>query len=404
MDDVAEGSRARPTPLLVAIGGLYVAQSVIGGLTWAGLPAVMRMEGLPLDRIGLLSLVELPWTVKFLWSPAVERFRLPVHGRDRSAFIVLAGGAVCVAGLMAAAALGPGELMPVLIALAFVAFAASTVDIACDGYAVGSLDARDHGWANAAQVGGAYLGAAIGSGLFLVIVGAYGWRPGVLAMTLIVVALGLPFLIRACSQNPVERRSHVPSLRAALRRPEIRRGLLIAALYVVAQKMALGLIGPFLVDAGLDLSAVGLVNGAGTLFVGLAAAFLAGALVKSWGIRRVLLLAVLLQAAALFLLSAFAALDQAPTWPLVALAIASGSGIMAVGFVALYAQFMRWSDPKQAGIDFTLFQSMDALVSLAGGVVAGYAADHLGYGAFFAIAGFVALATAPAIARVADRT
>jgi MFS transporter (putative signal transducer) len=88
---------------------------------------------------------------------------------------------------------------------------------------------------------------------------------------------------------------------------------------------------------------------------------------------------------------------------LVILAVASGSAIMALGFVALYAQFMRWSDPKQAGIDFTLFQSMDALVSLAGGVAAGFAAEHLGYSVFFAIAGFIALATVPAISRVADR-
>ena len=45
---------------------------------------------------------------------------------------------------------------------------------------------------------------------------------------------------------------------------------------------------------------------------------------------------------------------------------------------------MRWSDPKQAGVDFTLFQCMDALVGMAGGVIAGYAAQHFGYGIFFA--------------------
>jgi MFS transporter (putative signal transducer) len=225
MEGAAEGSRAaRPAPVLVAIGGLYVAQSVIGGLTWSGLPAVMRSEGVPLDRIGLVSLVALPWALKFLWSPAVERFRLPAHGRDRSAVIVLAGGAVSVAGLLAVAALGPAALMPVLLALALVAFAASTVDIACDGFAVGSLDARDHGWANAAQVGGAYLGAAIGSGLFLIVVGAYGWRAGVLAMTLIVIMLGLPFLARARSENPIETRNHTPSLRAAPRCAARRSG------------------------------------------------------------------------------------------------------------------------------------------------------------------------------------
>jgi MFS transporter (putative signal transducer) len=76
---------------------------------------------------------------------------------------------------------------------------------------------------------------------------------------------------------------------------------------------------------------------------------------------------------------------------------------MALGFVALYAQFMRWSDPRQAGVDFTLFQCMDALVSMAGGILAGYAAQHLGYGALFGGAGVVALLAVPAIAMVSDR-
>ena len=65
------------TPLIVlAIGGLYVAQSVVGGITWTGLPAVMRERGLPLDQLGLLSLIALPWALKFLWSPAIDRYRL----------------------------------------------------------------------------------------------------------------------------------------------------------------------------------------------------------------------------------------------------------------------------------------------------------------------------------------
>jgi MFS transporter, putative signal transducer len=76
---------------------------------------------------------------------------------------------------------------------------------------------------------------------------------------------------------------------------------------------------------------------------------------------------------------------------------------MALGFVALYAQFMHWSDPRQGGVDFTLFQSMDALVSMAGGVAAGYAAQHLGYGVFFAGASLIALAALPAIAILTGR-
>jgi MFS transporter (putative signal transducer) len=139
------------------------------------------------------------------------------------------------------------------------------------------------------------------------------------------------------------------------------------------------------------------------MFVGVAAALLGGALVRSLGVRNILVLALILQAAALFFFSAFDFSGSFPRWLLIGMAVASSSGVMALGFVALYAQFMRWSDARQAGVDFTLFQCMDALVSMAGGIVAGYVAEYFGYGVFFAGSGVIALIAAPAIAMVSDR-
>lgn len=393
-----------PAAIVLAVGGLYVAQSVIGGVTWAGLPAVLRDQGLALDHVGLLSLIALPWALKFLWAPMVERYRLPPVGRNRSGIIVAVGGLVSIAGLILVGLLGPSPFAPVLACLTVVALAAATVDIACDGYAVESLPRTQHGWANAAQVGGAYLGSAIGGGLFLVLVAGLGWTDAIWAMAALLAVLGLPFLWRSQAAKASQERAHVPSLAAALRRPEIRRGLLAAALYVVAQKTALMMLGPFLVDAGLDLATLGILNGAGSMVVGLGAALLGGALVRMLGARAVLVIALVLQALAL---GTFAARDlfiDLPLPVLLAVAVASSSGIMALGFVALYAQFMHWSDPRQGGVDFTLFQSMDALVSMAGGVAAGFVAERLGYGVFFAGAGLITLATIPAIAFVTKRT
>src|SRR5690606_5106601 len=212
-----------------------------------------------------------------------------------------------------------------------------TVDIACDGYAVESLPRAQHGWANAAQVGGAYLGSAIGGGLFLLLVAGLGWTDAMWAMAALLAVLGLPFLLRSQAAKASEERAHVPSLAAALRRPEIRRGLLAAALYVVAQKTALMMLGPFLIDAGLDLATLGLLNGAGSMVVGLGAALLGGALVRMLGARAVLVIALVLQALAL---ATFASRDlfiDLPLPVLLAVAVASSSGIMALGFVALYA-------------------------------------------------------------------
>ncbi|MBC2886360.1 MFS transporter [Ochrobactrum sp. CM-21-5] len=393
-------SSPSPIGIFVTIGGLYVAQSVIGGITWSGLPAIMRESGVPLDRIGLVSLIILPWALKFLWAPAVERFRLPKSGATRTATIILGGGLISVLGLLAIGIVSPSQVYPLLGILMIVAIATATMDIACDGYAVQNLSEENYGWGNAAQVGGAYLGSAIGAGLFLVLVGRFDWRVAVWTMAGILVVLGLPFALFSRKRDTVETRSHVPSLVSALRRPDIRRGLAAAAVYVVAQKAGLAMLGPFLIDAGLNLTTVGLLNGAGSMFMGLAAALVGGGLVRAFGVRRILITALFLQALC-FLFFAFHATGQKPAnGTLIAMAIVSSSGVVALGFVALYAQFMRWSDPRQAGVDFTLFQCMDALVSMAGGVVAGYAAEYFGYSLFFLGTGTIALMATPVIWRL----
>lgn len=388
--------------LIGSIGGLYVAQSVIGGVTWTGLPAILRAEGLPLDHVGLLSLLVLPWALKVLWSPAAERWRLPRTGGDRSALMVAAGGGFSVAGLALVGVIGPAPVLPVLAVLLAVAFATATVDIACDGYAVESLREAELGWGNAAQVGGAYVGAALGGGLLLVIVDRAGWQAGLWTMAALVALLGLPFLAHARrrSGRMAPGNDHAPSLRATLRRPEVRRGLTLTALFVIAQKTAMGMVGPFLIDQGIGLDEVGVLNGLGSLVLGFTGALAGGALVRGLGIGRVMILAVLLQTLVLAGFAVQASTALLPREAAMGLALAGACFVMPIGFVALYAQFMRWSDPRQAGVDFTLFQCMDASVSMLAGLTAGVVAQHLGYGVFFALAAALALGALPLIRRL----
>jgi MFS transporter (putative signal transducer) len=391
-----------PAAVVVGVGGLYVGQSIISGMIFSALPSVLRDQGLRLDQIGLTYLAVLPWVLKFLWAPAIERYRLPATGPSRSRSIVLVGGLISAACLVLVGLIGPASLMPLMAALIIIAFAASTVDIACDGHAVESLSERHHGWGNAAQVGGAYIGAAIGSGLFLILVARLGWTQATLIMAVLIVLLGLPFVLSP-APVPAAPRTHQPSLRDALGRIEMRKGLALAAIYTLTQKWGLSMIGPFLVDKGLDLSSLGVINGVGGLVVGFACALVGGALVRVWGARTILVIALVLQAAALSGLAAAAWSDEISKAILFGLALASSSAVMALGYVSLYAHFMALSDPRQAGIDFTLLQCMDALVSMVGGVGAGWIAQHFGYGVFFGLAGILAVIAAPAGALMSRR-
>jgi len=50
-------------------------------LTGGTLQAWMTVEGVSLKTIGIFSLVGLPYTLKFVWSPLVDRFSIPLLGQ-----------------------------------------------------------------------------------------------------------------------------------------------------------------------------------------------------------------------------------------------------------------------------------------------------------------------------------
>lgn len=392
-----------PARVIAAIGAAYVAQSIIAGLTWSSLPAVLRREGLPLDQIGLVSLLILPWALKVLWSPWLEGWRLPRSGQDRSGMIMLLGGLIAVIALIIAGIVGPEALVPLLACLFVVAMATATVDIAVDGFAVQNLSGASYGWGNAVQVGGAYLGAAIGGGLFLIAVSYSGWTWGVWGITALVALFCLPFLWLSLRRGRATlERPHRPSLSQTLKRPEIRRGLWLVGLFVVAQKAAMFITGPFFIDQGFDLATVGVLSGASSVLFGAAGAFAGGALVRGFGVRRVLVSSLAGQAVvlSLFVLRSSVGLPDAL---LIGAALLGGSAIMSVGFVALYTQFMLWSDPRQAGVDFTLFQCLDATISMGLGLLAGLVAEHFGYAVFYTGAVLLALLVIPAVHRFAGQ-
>jgi len=226
-------------------------------------------------------------------------------------------------------------------------------------------------------------------------VGAWG-------MAAVIAVLCVPFAIIARAKT-AQARPHQPRLRTALARAEVRQGLLVAALYVVAQKTAMGMFGPYFIDAGYDLGQLGLLSGLGSLTLGFAGAMTGGAVVRRFGTRVVLAGAVALQALILGVVGLSAAGGVFAAATVAPIAMVSSAAVMAFGFVALYGQFMNWSDPRQGGVDFTLFQCMDAAVSMVSGMVAGVIAEHLGYGFFFGVACAVSLAALPLIWRVSGQ-
>lgn len=93
------------------------------------LPAWLRSEGVNLKTIGIFALIQFPYTWKFLWSPFLDRYALPVLGRRRSWSLIMQIGLLLTIGLLGG--LSPStDIVPVLWLTTFLALFSATQDIA----------------------------------------------------------------------------------------------------------------------------------------------------------------------------------------------------------------------------------------------------------------------------------
>jgi MFS transporter (putative signal transducer) len=372
--------------VFMAIAGIYVAQSLVSGLALQSIPAVMRSSGAALDQLGLLYLVLVPWTLKFLWAPWLERIRLG-GARNRSREIIIIGQWSVAALIAGIAFVGTRDFPILLAALSLAALAAATIDIACDGFAVEQLAAHRRGWGNTAQVGGSYIGFMLGGGVYLWLMAQSDFKTATFLLAALLVALSLPFAFIRLSRHSVAGAHgfHTPSLGFALKRREVILGILLVMLAGVGPRMGSSLLGPYLIDKGLDLGTLGILNGVAAVGAGVTGTFLGALLVQAFGAGRATVIAIAVQALALFVLVGLAFSEAASLAMIIGVQIGLATA-MALGFVAIYSLLMGASSLRQAGVDFTLFQCADAAASTVSGLSAGVIAHAIGYTNVFGIA------------------
>ena len=386
---------------MTVLAALYVSQAIPLGFFIIALPAILRREGLGLERLGLLGALALPWLLKFLWAPLVDGFGADRFGHYRSWIVPLQ--AVSAVSVLAIAFVPPADgIAPLVIAAAAFMLCSATQDVATDGLAVQSLQAVERGPANGIQVGGYYLGQILGGGVVLVLFDRFGWAP---AMTAMAVFLALPLIPVLRFREPhhrgkdasIRRRVDFAAMGRFLARPGAFTWIAILLLYRSGEAMALTMLNPMLVDRGLSLESIGLTLGLTGSIAALGGALAGGMLVHRVGRERSLFLFGALQAGALcaYLLPAFGFVAPRVVYAVAATAAFAGG----LATAALYTNMMDRSDRRTAATDFTLQQSLCAVGPLVGSTFSGFSAIGLGYPLHFVLCALVGLAAAILVAR-----
>jgi MFS family permease len=390
-------SRSYKITLLIA---LYIAQGLPFGFFTLALPVLLREAGFSLKAIAALSLLSLPWVLKFLWASWLDH-----TGSRRTWLLTFQIASIVGALLLSQASLDKNFALLMVAAFAFNIVAASQ-DVITDGLAVRMLDARERGLANAIQVGAYRFGMILGGGLLLKIFARTDWQVTFLCMAALLALTMIPaFALREPVEAPLTPKYTPAQLAAGWALRLFSPGMLgfaaIIFLYRMGDQMVATLLGPFLIDQGLDKESIAFMKGTIGSGTSLFGALLGGWLAFSAGRRAAVLTAGVAQAASYTLYIA-AALGFGGVNLLWVATICEGViGTMAT--VALFTLMMDASDPEHAGTDYTLFASLVVLMGAIGNFSGAALADATNYATAFTVGTIVALLGTIAVVCILDR-
>lgn len=379
--------------IYVLLFSLYWAQGLPVGFMTHALPVILRHEGLSLAHIGGFGLLMLPWSIKVLWAPIIDRV-----GQYRQ-WIIGLQLLLCVSLIILAYVpihqLQHGNLLVVFFMVLFVMnMAAASQDIATDGLAVRSLHAQQQHWGSSLQVIGSRLGFIVGGGVLLWLIDVWQWHSIFLGLALLVALNTLPILLYQPS-SLAPHRSKSPSrfdVKAYLRdlkiRPELWAWLGVLLSFKVVDGLSGAIIKALLVDVGLSLQQIGLyISGLGAVAALLGAA-LGGLLLKYCSRSRALCILSWLKLTTLlgYIGLAYALEQQYRMAPWLMYSLHAIEDLLSsMLLVVMLSLIMHYSRPAWAGTDFTVQVSIMATVSGVLYVLSGIAADALGYVDYFIV-------------------
>jgi PAT family beta-lactamase induction signal transducer AmpG len=366
------------------------------------LPAWLRTEGISLKAIGLFALIQFPYTWKFLWSPLLDRFSLPLGRRRGWIFITQLALLVIIALL---GRLSPATDLGTIVWLAaLLAFMSATADIALDAYRRELLGDRELGLGNSVHVNAYRIAGLVPGSLSLILADHFPWDtvffvtalfmlPG-MAMALLVkepaVAAGAPRTLRQAVVEP---------FREFINRAGLKEALLILAFiffYKLGDSMCTALATPFYLDMGYAKSDIGLVAKHAGLWPAVFGGLLGGLWMVNLGINRALWLFGVVQVVSIFGFAWLASLGPQATIDGAALgrlAIVIGFEALGVGLgtAAFVAFIARTTHPAYTATQFALFTSLAAVPRTFINAATGWLVETMGWTPFFLLCVLLAL-------------
>jgi len=241
---------------------LYIAQAVPSSFLSTALQVLMRENNFSLTTIGLLQLVKLPWIIKFLWAPMIDRRCVRVNDYKRT---IIVSELVYAALLLAIGFLHVSTDIYFIIFLVVLSLITSgTQDVATDALAVLTFKKSDKSMVNSMQSMGSFGGALLGGGVLLMALHRYGWQTVLPFLAIFVLIALLPLLFNkhlTINEKPKETKAKKADFIWFFTQKGIWKQIVFLVIYYAGIFGTLSLLRSFLVDHGYNMKEIGLIRG-----------------------------------------------------------------------------------------------------------------------------------------------
>lgn len=361
---------------------LYISQNLPMSFFSTVIPVIMRQENFSLSAIGMLQLIKLPWILKFLWSPVVDRNARSAADYKRwiiSSEVVYAFLIFCVAFMDFKV-----DFINIMIFLIISFIASATQDIATDALAVLSFSGKDKSMINSMQSMGSFGGSLIGGGLLLILFKMFGWGKIIPFLGIFVLVAIIPLMMNRnidfckVEERPMARKRDIFLF---FTQNGIFRQILFLLLYYAGIIGTLSMLRPYMVDLGYDMHDIGIMSGVIGTFTGFVASFCGGMAVKKLGLHKCRILFALLICITTLYFLVISLIGPDTAMLVVGIMLLWGSYGMAT--IVVYTSAMNMVRSGREGTDFTMQTVVTHVSGIIMAMCSGRIADMAGYSGLF---------------------
>jgi len=370
---------------------LYFTQTVPFSFFGTAIPVILRQKGFSLENIGYFQLIALPFSLKVLWAPLIDKYS---HTRRGYRGWIQIATLLYACFTLIAAFFSFENLLFIILLLFFAIMCLSTQDIAVDAMAVTILkDDEERSIGNGIQSGGNYFGFLFGGGILLMTYPYLGWKLTIVLLT----GIALLPLFKLKGFIPEKKHQHkekisLKDLITYFKVPEFKAWIPVLLLLTLPNMVIFHTLKPLLYDKGLSLSQVALVYGIFAMLAALSFGLLSGYLLRKMNRRNKLLLtafANLLMVGAAVMMT-YLSYSGFYAITMLCFFIGAVSGLNYMAFAAVAMEFTR---PGKEGTDYAFQTFLRGFLVFPLMPLTGFVADHWGYALMFVSMGILTFIT-----------